>query len=357
MTFPFSELAFGAREAGLIVGLLIGIAFGFVLERAGFGRAPKLAAQFYFRDMTVFKVMFTGIVTAMLGLVIASAVGLTNLREISESIASWTYLWPMLVGGLVLGVGFIVSGYCPGTSVVAMGSGNIDGMVTVGGVITGTFLYSELLQIPSVHAFHGSGEKGAFFLYDWLRIPPQLLAVIIAVVAVLAFVGAEKVERLVNRSGAPAPSPARRYSFATVMTLAVITIATLAIPASAPAEIARTRAITAAELSRALVDHPWSVHVVDVRDGAAFAKVRIPRSENLPPASLGDLPNDGRTLVVVGEVKRAPAHARLLAGGFAAWSADPLARAMTSGAPPPPPPAPAAGVIAKPKKKGGGCSS
>jgi hypothetical protein len=239
-----------------------------------------------------------------------------------------------------------------------MGSGNIDGMVTVGGVITGTFLYSELLQIPSVHAFHGSGEKGAFFLYDWMGIPPQLLAVIIAVVAIAAFIGAEKLERLINKTGgAPAPSPARRYSFATVMTLAVITIATLAIPASAPAEIAKTKAITAAELSRALVDHPWSVHIVDVRDAAAFAKDRIPRSENMPPASLGDLPDDGRTLVVVGEVKRAPAHARLLAGGFAAWSADPLARAMTSGAPPPPPPAPSAGVIAKPKKKGGGCSS
>src|SRR5512140_2088155 len=111
MTFPFESLANGSRELGLVVAVLIGVGFGFVLERAGFGRATKLAAQFYLHDMTVFKVMFSAIVTAMLGLVIASGLGLANLFEISQSIASWTWIWPMLVGGLLLGVGFIVSGY------------------------------------------------------------------------------------------------------------------------------------------------------------------------------------------------------------------------------------------------------
>ena len=358
MTFPFSELSLGAREAGLVVGLLVGIAFGFVLERAGFGRAPKLAAQFYLRDMTVFKVMFTAIVTAMLGLVAASALGFANLREISESIASWTYIAPMLVGGLVLGVGFIVSGYCPGTSVVASASGNVDGMFTVAGVVTGTFVYSELLQIPAFHAWHLSGEKGAFFLYDWLKVPPQVLAVVIALMAIGAFIGAEKVERLVNELGmAPPTAAARRYSFATVVTLAIVTIATLAIPTSAPAKQSTNRTIRAAELSRAVVDAPWTLRVVDTRDAAEFAKDRVPHSENLKPESIAELSDDGRTLVIVGGATRLPSHARLLAGGFDAWSSDPLARAMKSGAPPPPPPAPAGGVIAKPKKKGGGCSA
>src|SRR5512140_4007120 len=144
MTFPFESLANGSRELGLVVAVLIGVGFGFVLERAGFGRATKLAAQFYLRDLTVFKVMFTAIVTAMLGLVVTAAFGLANLREISESIASWTYVWPMLAGGFVLGVGFIVSGYCPGTSLVAAASGKIDGLMTVLGVVLGSILYSEL---------------------------------------------------------------------------------------------------------------------------------------------------------------------------------------------------------------------
>ena len=110
MIFPFESLAAGSRELGLVMGVIIGMGFGFVLERAGFGRATKLAAQFYLRDMTVFKVMFTAIVTAMLGLVGASAFGLADLRAISESIASWTYIWPMLIGGVLLGAGFIISG-------------------------------------------------------------------------------------------------------------------------------------------------------------------------------------------------------------------------------------------------------
>src|SRR5207244_3566296 len=202
--------------------VLIGIAFGFVLERAGFGRADKLAAQFYLRDMRVFKVMFSAIVTAMLGLTLASGLGLTNLRDISESIASFTWIWPMLAGGLLLGVGFIVSGYCPGTSIVAAGSGNVDGVVTVGGVVAGTFVYSKLLLIPAFHQFHNSGERGAWFLYDVVKVPPALLAAAVAAMAVLAFIGAEKVEALMG--GARTAKRVRQVSFATISILAIIAI-------------------------------------------------------------------------------------------------------------------------------------
>ena len=132
-------------ELGLVVAVVIGIGFGFVLERSGFGRSTKLAAQFYLRDMTVFKVMFTAIVTAMLGLVAAAGLGFVDLRAISESIVSWTFVWPMLIGGVVLGIGFIVSGYCPGTSLVASASGNVDGMAAFAGVIVGTLIYAEAL--------------------------------------------------------------------------------------------------------------------------------------------------------------------------------------------------------------------
>lgn len=357
MTFPFAELSTVARQEGLIAGVLIGIAFGFVLERAGFGRADKLAAQFYLRDMRVFKVMFSAIVTAMLGLMIASGIGLTTLRDISESIASFTWIWPMLIGGFVLGVGFIVSGYCPGTSIVATASGNIDGLFTVGGVVTGTFVYSELLQLPAFHQFHNSGAKGSWFLYDLIKVPPQALAAAVTVMAVLAFIGAEKVESLMG--GQRTAKRVRRYAFATVSALAVVALVTIAIPAApAVAAIQRPATISASELAHAIVDEPWNLRIIDVRDASAFAKDRVPGSQNIAAASLGDLTNDGRGIVIVGDVKRLPANARLLAGGIEAWKANAFVKAMTSGAPPPPPPAPAAGgVIARPKKKGGGCSS
>lgn len=197
MIFPLvteASLAFS-----IVLATLIGVGFGFVLERAGFGVATKLAAQFYFRDLTVFKVMFTAIVTAMLGLVAASSLGLADLRGLSESIASWTWIWPMLAGGLVLGAGFIISGYCPGTSIVSAASGNVDGMFAVGGVVTGTLVYGWLLKIDAVAKFHESGAKEAWFLYDLLPVSPELIAVAVAIMAVLAFIGGEAIEKIKGR--------------------------------------------------------------------------------------------------------------------------------------------------------------
>ncbi|HEX9161499.1 MAG TPA: YeeE/YedE thiosulfate transporter family protein [Thermoanaerobaculia bacterium] len=355
MIFPFESLTHASRELGLVAAVLIGIGFGFVLERAGFGRAPKLAAQFYLRDMTVFKVMFSAIVTAMLGLVIASSLGLANLREISESIASWTYVWPMLFGGLLLGVGFIVSGYCPGTSIVASASGNIDGIFAFGGVVVGTFVYSELLQIPAFHHFHMSGEKGAWFLYDLVHVRPQLIAAVIALAALLAFVGAEKVERWISGASANAAPPHRKIAFATIGTVAIAAVVAIALPASAPASTPRNATITASELSQRVVEAPWSIRIVDTR---AKAAERVRGSEVLDANAIAELPDDGRTLVIVGDARHMPRHARVLAGGIGAWTRDPLARALATGAPPPPPSAPAAGgAFTKPKKKGGGCSA
>ena len=67
--------------AAMFAALIIGMAFGFVLERAGFGSSRKLAGIFYFRDMTVLKVMFTAVITAMLGLSYAMAHGLDHARS------------------------------------------------------------------------------------------------------------------------------------------------------------------------------------------------------------------------------------------------------------------------------------
>ena len=316
MTFPFEALGDASRELGLVVAVLLGIGFGFVLERAGFGRATKLAAQFYLRDMTVFKVMFTAIVTAMLGLVAAAAFGLADLRSISESIVSWTYVWPMLFGGLALGVGFIISGYCPGTSLVSSASGNVDGMFAFAGVVTGTFLYSEALQIGAVQRFHDAGGKGAWFLYDVFRIEPRLLAAIIALAALAAFAGAEKVESLVNGREV-SRRPIWRFAVPAFGTFVVAGLTAAVIPRSTTAAPAPGGAtIAAGELAKAVVAEPWRYRV----------------EANV----VTDLATS-RSLTIIGEYKPILTSA----------SARPAA--VRPGAPP--------RVIAKPKKKGGGCSS
>jgi uncharacterized membrane protein YedE/YeeE len=158
MSLPIESLTTSHREIGLVAAVIIGFGFGFVLERAGFGRSTKLAAQFYGHDMTVFKVMFGAIVTASLGLVIASGLGAIDLRALAEGAASATYIGPMIVGGLLLGAGFIISGYCPGTSLVASASGNVDGMVALFGIVVGSVLYGEIY--PLIEGFHSSGDQG-----------------------------------------------------------------------------------------------------------------------------------------------------------------------------------------------------
>ena len=120
---PLSEI-FG-HWGSYIVYAIIGFAFGYVLELSGFGNSKKLAAQFYFKDMTVLKVMFGAIIVAMLLVFGATAVGLLDYNLI------WvnpTYLWSGIVGGLIMGFGFIIGGFCPGTSLVSMATGKIDGI-------------------------------------------------------------------------------------------------------------------------------------------------------------------------------------------------------------------------------------
>jgi uncharacterized membrane protein YedE/YeeE len=205
MTFPVSYLAdFDAlsgtpRAVGLAVAVGVGIAFGFVLERGGFGRAQKLVGQFYGTDMTVLKVMFTGIVTAMLGAVLLSGAGLLDLEAVQFNYP--TFLWPMIAGGLLLGAGFVVSGYCPGTSFVAAASGKLDGVATVGGVIAGSLLYAELE--PSMGGLQSSGKLGVFTLSQLLHVRPATVAALAVAVAIGAFLAAEKIERAPQPTAQP----------------------------------------------------------------------------------------------------------------------------------------------------------
>jgi uncharacterized protein len=108
MTAPLMTTGVLDPSYTLPIALLIGIGFGFFLERAGFGSARKLVAQFYLTDLSVFKVMFTAIVTAMVGMTVLSRVGFLDMTLIP---LIGTYLVPMVIGGLVLGAGFVIGGY------------------------------------------------------------------------------------------------------------------------------------------------------------------------------------------------------------------------------------------------------
>ena len=177
---PLSQI-FGHWGA-YVVFLLIGFAFGYVLEIAGFGNSRKLAAQFYFKDMTVLKVMFGAIITAMVLIFAATAIGLLdyNLLWVNP-----TYLWPGIVGGLIMGVGFIVGGFCPGTSLVGAATFKLDGVFFALGVFFGIFLFGE--TVSSFNVFWNSSYLGRFTLPELFGLSTGWIVLLVVLMALVMF--------------------------------------------------------------------------------------------------------------------------------------------------------------------------
>jgi hypothetical protein len=196
MSAPFFKFGLFGEETSLIVAFAIGIGFGFFLERAGFGSARKLVAQFYLSDLAVFKVMFTAIVTAMLGVTYLAWIGFLDLSLVY---LVPTYWGAQVVGGLLLGVGFVIGGYCPGTSLAAIATARIDGLVYALGIAAGTLGFAA--AFPLLGGLYAAGEAGPQTLPGLLHLPYGLVVFAVVLMAVGGFMGASVLER--RFGGAP----------------------------------------------------------------------------------------------------------------------------------------------------------
>jgi uncharacterized membrane protein YedE/YeeE/rhodanese-related sulfurtransferase len=389
-TFP---LVFSSEEFRLLTGLVLGFLFGFVLERAGFGNARKLAGQFYLNDMTVFKVMFTAILVAMVGLFGLQAVGLAN---ISMMWVNPTFMPAQAVGGFLLGVGFIMSGLCPGTSVVSMVSGRIDAWVTFAGIFAGIALFTLTVDwFPGLLSLYQAGSGEVSLLPELLGVPPLGLVLLLVLGATAAFVGAEKVEGMFREKRVPVElTPRNRPELKLLVGggLAVAVMLALAFtgprPDLPPVQMASVAPLS---LAQSLIEREPGILILDLRAD--------PEAEKGIP---GAVPTDGeaavdllrstptRTTVVVydesGEMTEAPTswprtlEYQFLAGGLSGWKLEVLTPVEPSGTTllereqalrqnqisaffsgaavqstsvAAPPPAMSAG--APPKKKAGGC--
>jgi uncharacterized membrane protein YedE/YeeE len=190
---------------GLWAPLGIGIAFGFALERAGLGSARKVTGQFYLTDLTVFKVMFTAIVTAMLGTFALDRAGVIDLATLY---VPDTFLPAQVTGGLVFGAGFAFAGLCPGTSCVSAATGRVDGMAVVAGMFGGVLLTG--LAFPLLEGLYDAGARGPLTLPQVLGAPYGAVVFAVVVLAVAGFAAAERIE------GRP---PSRRLAWAAVAVL------------------------------------------------------------------------------------------------------------------------------------------
>jgi hypothetical protein len=292
MPFPLPlETLIGKPLMFLVFGM-IGFAFGYVLESSGFGNSKKLAAQFYFREMTVLKVMFGAIVTAMVLLFTMVGLGILDYNQV------WvnpTYLWSGILGGLIMGVGFIVGGFCPGTSLVAMATRKIDGLFFVLGGLTGIFLFGETERFYDLW-WNFSGYLGRFTIMDWLGLPTGIVVIIIVLMALFMFWGAEQLERMFGGRDLTKEPKIRLAGAAglTALALGVIFIGD-ATPADKWARVAPVKAAMLAnrevqihpgELLATIGNDALKTVVVDVRPEKEYNLFHIQGSRNIPLASL-----------------------------------------------------------------------
>lgn len=182
-----------SHGAEMALTLLVGAGFGFALERAGFGTAKNLTSIFYGRDFRVMRVMFSAIVTAMVGVYFLDLAGIMPLGNIG---LLPTYFWPQLLGGLLLGAGFIIGGYCPGTSIVATMSGKLDAIVFIIGILFGSGAFT--IAYDAFAGFHQSGKMGRVLLHEYFGVSSAVMVFGVAVLAVGMLYAATRIERIVN---------------------------------------------------------------------------------------------------------------------------------------------------------------
>lgn len=178
------------ENTNLFLAFFIGIGFGFVLEQAGFSSSRKLAGMFYGYDTVVLKVFFTGAITAMLGLLFFSLFGWVDLSLIY---VNETFVHSAILGGVVMGAGFIMGGFCPGTSFCGAAIGKIDAWVFIIGLFIGVFIFGEGYSLWE--DIYKAGFLGSPRISEYFGVSEGLTVLLVIIAAAFMFWGGEWVEK------------------------------------------------------------------------------------------------------------------------------------------------------------------
>jgi hypothetical protein len=187
---PFIELAESSPWISFLAATIIGIGFGFALEQAGFSSSRKLVGMFYGYDTTVLKVFFTAAIVAMLGTQFLSYFGLIDMKLVY---VNPYFVYPAIVGGVIMGAGFIMGGFCPGTGISAASIGKIDAFMYLIGGAFGAFLFGEFY--PKLEKLFLSGDKGPVKLSATLGMSDGVFVFFVILAATAMFWIAEKAEK------------------------------------------------------------------------------------------------------------------------------------------------------------------
>ena len=323
----YSLNALGSSQA-FVAALLLGMSFGFVLERAGFGSSRKLAAVFYFTDMTVIKVMFTAVLVAALGLAYARFFGYLGADTI--------YLLPtvygaQIVGGLIFGAGFVVGGWCPGTAAAGVASGKLDALIFLAGTALGSILFNELFGL--VRPLYTAGQRGVVLVYNSLGLSEGAFLVLLVLGGAVFFGVCELIERARGHASGIRPSVLTGLSlvllvFAAALAMSSSRQAQPQVVATPTAEQQLLQKVDEAadhiepeELAERLVRGAQDLLVVDVRPAEEYAAFHIRGAVNVPLPELHEYlrPYRGRGMIVLysnGMTHPAQARDSLARDGF-----------------------------------------
>lgn len=174
----------------LLLGLVTGIGFGFALQRAGFSRCNIVHRGLWLKDFTMLKVMLTAIVVGLVG---AHLIG-TFAPDLVHFKVKSLYLWGVIVGGLIFGIGIALGGYCPGTALVGLGSGVGEGVAAVLGGLTGALAF--IFAYPALKpVFVEPANFGKVTIPSVVGLPALPTALIFAILLVGVIVGLGRLER------------------------------------------------------------------------------------------------------------------------------------------------------------------
>lgn len=274
------------NELNFIVAIFIGIAFGFILEQAGFSTSKKLVGLFYGYDFTVLRVFFTAGVVAMIGVIAFDHWG---LLDISLVYINPTFLWSAIVGGLIMGLGFVVGGFCPGTSVCAAAIGKIDAMIFVAGSFLGVLIFAE--GFPLFEGLYKAASWGNVRVFDSLGMSQSLFAFLLTAIAVGAFWLTSIIENKINGKPNPEFSSKPLYYGLTALAL-ILGLSAFVLPErrqSLLTEVNDTQFIQSHqlnsmdcdELAFRIMDKDKNLQIIDLRSQKDFDALSLPNSFRL----------------------------------------------------------------------------
>ncbi|MCX7736253.1 MAG: YeeE/YedE thiosulfate transporter family protein [Candidatus Kapabacteria bacterium] len=269
------------NELNYVVALLIGIAFGFILEQAGFSTSKKLVGLFYGYDFTVLRVFFTAGVTGMIGVIALGHFGLLDLNLIY---VNPTFLWSAIIGGFIMGLGFVIGGFCPGTSFCAAAIGKTDAMVFIVGLVIGVFLFAE--GYPALESIYKAENWGYVRIFETLGLSQGVFAFLLTTVAIVAFWAVTFVEKRVNKDSNLKPIPV----YVTLSIIAIIIgFSTIFLPDRRESLLAKVEKsdvsktadielITPDELTLRLIRNDKTLQIIDFRKKEDIDSITLPNS-------------------------------------------------------------------------------